>query len=316
MKLRTDMDHLPWTKRQELHRIMAMLFDAFAETMKGRLSDHYRQGRILKLILHGSHVQPEWQDGPPGAAFHLLAIVNHPRLASRGSDWRLVRDRLRRAWEFGEITHPVRLTVHSLEEVNSALIEGVPHFVAVATEGVALYEMGSTRLASPRCLPAPEQRTRGRAEYARWYERASDFLLGAAFYQDRSNAPMAALLLHQACEHLYQCVAWSLTLHGLRTHALDELREGAEALDPQLCSAWPRETPFERRAFRCIRRAYVEVRYGRCYRISAEELAWAMDRAAILHRLVRQACSERLGFDARAPRLAPSSTHEGCHVHS
>jgi HEPN domain-containing protein len=53
---------------------------------------------------------------------------------------------------------------------------------------------------------------------------------------------MAALLLHQACEHLYQCVLWSLTLHGPRTHALDELRESAEALDIRLREAWPRET--------------------------------------------------------------------------
>ena len=32
------------------------------------------------------------------------------------------------------------------------------------------------------------------------------------------------------------------------THALDELRESAEALDIRLREAWPRETPFERRA--------------------------------------------------------------------
>ncbi len=40
---------------------------------------------------------------------------------------------------------------------------------------------------------------------------------------------MAALLLHQACEHLYQCLTWTLKLHGRRTHSLDELRGLAEA---------------------------------------------------------------------------------------
>jgi hypothetical protein len=38
--------------------------------------------------------------------------------------------------------------------------------------------------------------------------------LGAGFYREHGNNSMAALLLHQACEHLYQCVLWSLTLHG------------------------------------------------------------------------------------------------------
>ncbi|WP_336970800.1 DNA-binding protein [Sphingobium aromaticiconvertens] len=294
MMVRTDIEHLPWPMRQDLHRITAMLFETFAETTKGRLSDRYRQGRILKLILHGPQTRPDWHNIVPGEAFHLLAIVNHPRLARREQDWRFVRDRLRRAWEVGEIAHPVRLAVHSLEQVNGALTEGIPFFITVATEGIALYALDGTRLKSARPLPASERRARGLAEYGRWHGRASNFLLGAAFFQDRGNAPMAALLLHQACEHLYQCVAWSLTLHGVRTHALDQLREVAETLDTRLCSAWPRETSFERRAFSCLRRAYVEVRYGHSYRISAEELAWTMERVAVLQRLVQDMCRERL----------------------
>ncbi|QDC36377.1 HEPN domain-containing protein [Sphingobium fuliginis] len=290
----TDREQLPWPVRQELCRVTAMLFEAFAENLKGRLSEHYRSGRILTLILHGSHARPDSWNVAPEDAFHLLAIVNHPRLACRKQDWRLVRDRLRRAWEFGEIARPVRLTVHSLEQVNNALAEGIPHFVAIAGEGIPLYEMEGFRFASPRPLPMPERHAREQSEFARWHDRASDFLLGAAFYRREGNAPMAALLLHQACEHLYQCVLWTITLHGPRTHALDELRERAEALDARLSIAWPRETPFERRTFGCIRRAYVEVRYGRSYRIGSDELAWTMERVILLHDLTERLCRERL----------------------
>ncbi|MEG8223359.1 HEPN domain-containing protein [Sphingomonas sp. HH69] len=304
MMLRTDMEHLPWPMREELRRVVGMLFDAFAEATKGKLSDQYRQGRIIKLLLHGPHTQEDWHDVPPGGAIHLLAIVNHPRLARQQQCWQLVRDRLRRAWEFGEIAQPVRLTVNSLEQVNHALAEGTPHFVTIATEGIALYEFDRTLLKMPRHLPASERRARGLAEYARWHGRATDFLLGAAFFEDQGNAPMAALLLHQACEHLYQCAIWSLTLHGPRTHALDELRQMAETLDQRLCSAWPPDMPFERRAFACIRRAYVEVRYGRHYKISADELTWAMERTVLLQRLVHDVCRERLdatdAFDLQA----------------
>ncbi|MCB4859831.1 MULTISPECIES: HEPN domain-containing protein [unclassified Sphingobium] len=290
----TDREHLPWPVRQELCRVTAMLFETFAENLKGRLSEHYRSGRILTLILHGSHARSDSWNVAPEDAFHLLAIVNHPRLARTRRDWRLARDRLRRAWEFGEISRPVRLTVHSLEQFNSALAKGIPHFVAIAGEGIPLYEMEGFRLLSPRLLPMQERHARGQSEFARWHDRASDFLLGAAFYRSEGNAPMAALLLHQACEHLYQCVLWTITLHGPRTHALDELRERAEALDARLSIAWPRATPFERRAFGCIRRAYVEVRYGRSYRISPDELAWAMERVTQLHGLLERLCRERL----------------------
>lgn len=307
MMLRTDGEHLPAPVRTELLRVATILFAAFEETTKGRCSEHFRAGRVLALVLHGSHAGTDWGAVAPGEAFRLLAIVNYTRLARSERDWRLVRDRLGRAWEFGEITHPVRLTVESLERFNGALADGVPHFVSIAAQGIALYQSEGLRLQPPRSMSGPDRCDLGLKEYAHWHTRASDFLTGAAFYERQDNAPMAALLLHQACEHLYQCVLWSLTLHGPRTHALDELRESAEALDIRLREAWPRETPFERRAFGCIRRAYIEVRYGRRYRISREELAWAMERTAILHAMVVVQCST--GLNGPAP-----TSEEMCHA--
>lgn len=294
MMLRADADHIPAPVRKELFRVATILFEEFEETTKGRCSEHFRAGRVLALVLHRPHAGTDWGEVAPGEAFRLLVIVNYPRLARSDRDWRHVRDRLRRAWELGEITHQVRLDVESLERINAALAEGVPHFISIATQGIAMYQAEGLRLQSPRRMPAMDRIAAGRAEYAHWYARATDFLNGAAFYQRQDNAPMAALLLHQACEHSYQSLLWSLTLHGPRTHALDELRESAEMLVGRLREAWPRETPFERRTFGCIRLAYVEVRYGRRYRISWEELAWAMDRTKILHELVAAHCSMEL----------------------
>jgi HEPN domain-containing protein len=291
MMLSTDADHLPVPIRAELLRIATMLFEAFKETAKGRLSQQYRAGQILTLILHGPHAEKDWERVMPGEAFRLLVIVNYPRLARNKGYWRLVQDRLRRAWEFGEITRPVRLTVESLERINGALVEGIPHFVTIAEQGIALYQIDGFRLQAPSRLLPRERALRSVAEYLRWHNGGRAFMAGAAFYRDHRNAPMAALLLHQACEHFYQSVLWSINLHGPRTHALEELREAAEGLDHRLRAAWPRDSRFERRAFGCIRRAYVEARYGRFYHISPEELAWAFERVEILAE--RAACVHR-----------------------
>ena len=288
MTLRTDFRHLPASIQHELEQVTWMVFETFAECCKGRLSQQYREGRILAVILHGSHAEQAWEDVVPGEAFRLMLIVNHVRLARSEQDWRLVRDRLRRAWEHGEIARPVRMTVESLDRINSALVDAVPHFVTIAERGIALYQTEGLRLKAPRHLPEDERARRCRAEFARWHKNGCDFLAGASFYRDRGNMRMAALLLHQACEHLYQSILWSFTLHGPRTHALDELREAAEALVPDLRAAWPREDRHQRRAFGCIRRAYVEARYERSYRIMPAELVWALERGEALKQLTAQ----------------------------
>lgn len=292
--MRNTASHLPTFVQEELHCVSAMLFREFDETTKGRLSEQYRYGRILSIILHGPHSDRTWENILPGEPFDILIIVNFPRLARSKRDWQKVNDRLQRAWEYGEISRPVRLTVESLGRVNAALIDGVPHFVMIATSGIALYQMEGARLASPRTLPPALRQAKGEAEFARWHGRACDFLIGAAFFDDRDNRPMAALMLHQACEHLYQSVSWALTLHGLRTHALDQLREVAEGLDSRLRAAWPRSTRFERHAFGCIRRAYVEVRYGQHFQISRVELDWSMECTAALNRITSEVCRAKL----------------------
>jgi HEPN domain-containing protein len=311
MLLRTDADHLPALIQDELLHITTILFETFEETTKGRCSEHFRAGRILALILHGPHAEKDWEEVAPGEAFRLLAIVNYSRLARSGRDWRLVHDRLRRAWEHGEITRPVRLFVESLERINVALAEGNPYFVAVAEQGIALYQMEGLRLQEPRRLPPRERAIRGVAEFIRWHRQGRGFLAGATFYRNQGDAPMAALMLHQACEHFYLCVLRAISLHAPRTHALDELREAAEALDPRLCSAWPRESRFERRAFGCIRRAYVEARYGRSYRISDEELAWASAQVEILaERAASAVVDHQASLAANLPVLSPPSSPE------
>lgn len=105
---------------------------------------------------------------------------------------------------------------------------------------------------------------------------------------------MAALLLHQACEHLYQCVSWTLTLHGRRTHNLDELRAFAESRSERLKTVWPRSSRFERRCFAQLRRAYVDARYEASFPIAEREIAWAAERVSMLFRRVGNLCREHL----------------------
>mgnify|MGYP001165300445 CR=1 FL=1 len=93
----------------------------------------------------------------------------------------------------------------------------------IAEQGIALYQMDGLRLKEPCHLPVRERAIRGVAEFIRWQKRGTGFLAGAAFYRDRGDAPMAALMLHQACEHFYLSVLRSISLHAPRTHALDEL---------------------------------------------------------------------------------------------
>jgi HEPN domain-containing protein len=299
--MRADIDHLPETHRHELFCAVDLLFEEFAESLRGKQAAHRKAGRILKLILFGAFAQADWRERDASgdlAGFDILVIVNHAELADMERYWGHAIDRRHRAWSAGLILRPVRLAVHSLAEVNRKLVDGVPFFTAIARDGIALYQSSSEPLATPHQLSPVEWQARAREEYARWFPKAADFMAGATFYRERDNPAMAALLLHQACEHLYQCLLWTFTLHGRRSHALGELRALAEQQDARLVDVWPRATRFERRCFARLRRAYGEARYSAHYRIDAAEVAWAAERVALLREWVERVCRERCGRSA------------------
>lgn len=299
--MRTDLDHLPYAVQTELDVAVNILFEEFAEALRSKLSPHRKAGRILKLILFGAFADPEWQERDTEAVivpFDLLVIVNHAELAERQRYWRFSIDRLHRAWRAGVVRRPIRLTVHSLAQVNRALSGGIRFFTAITESGIILYQSCDKPLATPRSLSAVERRDHGIRIAEKWLPKARAFVLGAQFYRDEGNLPMAALMLHQACESFYHCVLWTLALQSRRTHALDELRDFAEQQDARVGGIWTGITPFERRVFSRIRRAYVEARYGDHFRITHDELAWAFERIDILaHRVIWICADHRVSLE-------------------
>ncbi|MBB3944619.1 putative nucleotidyltransferase [Rhizobium skierniewicense] len=54
------LSHLPEKKRRELHRVAQIIFEEFDESLKTKLSEKAKRGRILKLILFGSYARGNW----------------------------------------------------------------------------------------------------------------------------------------------------------------------------------------------------------------------------------------------------------------
>jgi len=63
------------------------------------------------------------------------------------------------------------------------------------------------------------------------------------------------------------------------------LRALTEQLEPRLRMVWLTDSKFEKRAYNLLRKAYIKARYSCEYVISADQLGWLAQRAAILQTL-------------------------------
>jgi predicted nucleotidyltransferase/HEPN domain-containing protein len=296
--MRTDMDHLPGQKQQELQAAVRILFEEFAVAIGNTTAPWKKQGRILKVILYGSYARGDWVDDPVGgykSDYDLLVVVNDERLTDVVDYWAIADDRLMREMAITQtLSAPVSFIVHSLKDVNKQLEQGRPFFTDIAAQGVALYEAEGFPFVIPTKLAPDAARAEAQKHFDQWYESAVKFKRAADFLVGDDAPKEAAFALHQATERFYHSVMLVTTLYSPKSHKLNFLRGHAEEIAPALIAAWPRDDRFSRRCFELLRQAYVNARYSPHYKISGEELTWLGERVAILQDLVRRVCEERL----------------------
>lgn len=303
--MRTDVNHLPPHKQRELERVVEMLFQDFREATQNA-TGRKKSARILKIILFGSYARGDWVDAPFDANqyksdFDILVIVNQKEVADRAAYWSVAEQRLVDAYQIEKtIRTPVNFIVHSLQQVNDALAHGRVFFIEVAKEGIALYEADDKELGKPKPKTPSEALATAKEYFEDWLPSAMEFFEA---YQDalaRDRRKLAAFLLHQAVERLYQSVLLTMTFYTPYDHNIIFLRSQAERLDHKLFDVWPRSARKERAAFQKLKDAYVKARYSKHYRISKEELEWLGSRVEELGRVVHAICTAHIATMEKA----------------
>lgn len=299
--MRTDLNHLPGRKQQELEAAVRILFQEFKAATSGTTAPWKKQGRILKVILYGSYARGDWVDDPVGgykSDYDLLVVVNDERLTDVVDYWATADDRLMREMTITQtLSAPVSFIVHGLKDVNKQLEQGRPFFTDIVSQGIAIYEAEGFPFATSTELDPCTARTEAQKHFDHWFPLADHALNLARVSKGNGVKRDAAFMLHQATERTYHCTMLVLTLYSPKSHKLGFLRGHAEEIAPELIEAWPRDDRFSRRCFELLRQAYVNARYSPHYKISDEELTWLGERVAILQDLVGDVCRRRLSLD-------------------
>ncbi len=300
--MKSSIDHLPLSKQRELDRIIDILHEEFEDALNGGTADFKKKGRILKIILFGSHARGDWVDEPHTmkgyrSDYDLLVIVNNKKLTDFADYWAKAEDRFIRD---KAIKPQVGFIVHSRRQVNTALIEGQYFFSDIRKDGIVLYELDDDPLPQPKPLD-PQSLYRVSQHYFDNRFPTATMMLETSKLQFAKSHPRdevwrngAAFSLHQAIEQAYSTLLLTLTNYDPHSHNITFLRSLAEEQDLRLVDAWPRDQRRYQAWFNTLNEAYVKARYSEHYQISEEALVWLGEHTAALHKLVEQLCKDHL----------------------
>jgi HEPN domain-containing protein/predicted nucleotidyltransferase len=276
--MKTDLNHLPERKREQVTAIAAVV---------------QANAPVDMVILFGSYARGDWvEDLGTGyfSDFDLMAIVESEALADDLSLWSKITAQIRPYG--GHI--PVTLLVHDIRQFNHEVRVGQYFYADVVNEGVVLYDSGRFKLARPKALTPAERLALAQHNFEYWYQSANEFWRGAGYYMARGLGAHAAFLLHQATERYFHAVLLVYTGYKPKSHDIQALAEQTAPMHPVLAGALPRTEPEDKHLFDLLKRGYIDARYSKSYRVTPSELAGMRDRVLDVAERVRKACGDKL----------------------
>lgn len=283
--MRTDLSYLPEHKREELAWIVDMLCE---------------QADVELIVLFGSYARNEWvedryvQEGVTYeylSDYDLLVALDLMTESGRGGKWKAIEDRIRR---HPGIKTPVTIVVEGSDQLNRELERGQYFFTDVVKEGVLLFDAGRLRLAEPLTLDPAERAKVARQHFEHWFELGASALDLVESAIEKQRFRDAAFMLHQATERFLFAVILVHTDYKPKSHDIEKLFSQAATWVPQLVRCFPRATAFEDKAFRQLRRAYIDARFDKGYSVGPDELQWLKQQVVSLKDATEAACQERI----------------------
>ena len=157
-----------------------------------------------------------------------------------------------------------------------------------------LYDSKRYKLEKAQKLSPEERKQIAQEDFKYWFKSAREFLTSFEDAFKRRLYNNAAFYLHQATERFYTATLLVFTHYKPKEHDIKTLGKQVSNLDPRFLPVFPRKTPEERRLFELLRKAYIDARYNRNYKITKKELEYLAERVMKLQQLTKEICKERI----------------------
>lgn len=283
--MKTDLSHLPEPKKAELKQIIASLIPRYSEIEMIVLFGSYARGNYVEDKYIEQGITYEYKSD-----YDLLVILSNNSKADAVTYTENITAKIDEL----ELPTPVNPIFHGIEFVNHELQEGNYFFNDIKELGILLFTTNRYQLAEPRELSPVEIKTRAQEDFDQWFSSAVRFYEFFEVAFQKQYWSEAAFQLHQSTERYYNAIQLVYTGYKPKTHDLKILGKLANSFDLRFAKVFPKATELEMKRFILLRKAYVDARYKKNYKITQEDLQYLGERVTLLKQLTDDICKQKI----------------------
>ena len=281
--MKTELDHLPENKRQELQQAVEIIQEEIDLEM---------------LILFGSYARGDWVEDIDEETllpkyqsdYDFLVVTENPHQAMKIESNNKLKQRL-----FKTIHRtPISLIAEDIKFINKRVRKSQYFYIDILKEGIMLLDSGKLELAEPIELDANERKKIAEDDFSYWFKNGSEFIDDFEINLKKERLNKAAFYLHQSVESFYGTILLVFTRYKPSTHDLEKLGSRVASVETEFLRIFPQGTEQEKTRFELLRKAYVSARYNPNFVITAEELEWLAERVKCLQELTEKLCKAKI----------------------
>jgi len=281
--MKKSLAHLPKHKQDELKLITDTIVASYPGAEMIILFGSYARGNWVEDTYKQGHIVYEYKSD-----YDILVITETKRQANDDGLQRKLNDKLK-----GTATD-VNIIYHPINQVNTNLGGGWYFFCDIAKEGIVLYDSGRFKLVKIKELSTQKRAALAKTDFSMWFKSSKEFHQRFEEGFKKRQYRNAAFQLHQATECLYMAIMLVYTNYKPKTHDIEKLGRQAAGFDPRFLKAFPRATKSEEQAFKLLKKAYIDARYKKDYKITKKQLEYLSERVKVLQKLTKKICGEKI----------------------
>ena len=284
--MKKSLSHLPKHKRNELELICQIIHQQFPTAHMIILFGSYARGDWVEDTHTEGHVLHEYISD-----FDILVITRLKKTANNHAKQSSVDNLI---LQHKQIKTPVSVIYHSIGQVNFRLVEGQYFFSDIKKEGIVLFDSGKSKLERRRRLNPAKRKQIAEEDFKMWFKSAKEFVIDFDNAFNRRSYKQAAFFLHQAVERFYSAVLLVFINYRPRSHNIERLGKWSSSCDAEFLKVFPRATQEQDEMFKLLKKAYIDARYKKDYKITKKQLEYLAKRVKILQRLTKKICKEKI----------------------
>jgi len=285
--MKNSLSHLPKHKQDELELIKDIVLEKIPDVRMLVLFGSYARGNWVEDIHTEGHTTHVYESD-----FDILVATKSKKTAE---DYEL-HDCVEKAIAAtNKVKTPHSIIYHTFSYVRQMIAEGQYFFTDIKKEGIHLYRRSSKHSLGKAKMLTPQQRKQiAQDDFKQWFKKAKQFYRSYELNVKERQYKIAAFDLHQSTECFYSAVTLVFINYRFRTHDIELLGIKAVSYDTEFAKVFPRDTATQHKAFTLLKKAYIDARYKKDYKITKKQLVYLAERVKKLQKITKTICSDKI----------------------